>query len=245
MKQVVISGGSSGIGLATAERFSREGYHVYILDIHSPQITVKNSCYLYCDVTKISEIENALAVVKRDSQQLDALVCCAGIHFSADVLNTSEIDYTHVMDINFKGSFFLTQAALPLMLEKQKGAIIFVGSDQTLIAKHNSAIYGASKAALGSLTKTTALDFAKQGIRANLVAVGTIDTPLYQAAIQAYCAKTNEDLAAVHHAENLAQPIGRIGQPEEVANLIYFLASDEASFITGGIYAVDGGYTAQ
>lgn len=244
MKIVIISGGSSGIGLATAQRFSGEGYHTYILDIQPPQIPVENSCFLYCDMTKIEEIQNAVRVIQKEYVKIDALVCCAGVHFSATLLQTTEADYHRVLDINFKGAFFLTQAVLPLLLNNIQSAIVFVGSDQNIIAKPNSAIYAASKAALAGLAKSIALDYAKEGVRANLVAVGTVDTPLYQKAIEDYCQKTGTDIATVHKAEGSAQPIGRIGEPAEIANFIYFLCSDEASFITGGIHPIDGGYTA-
>ncbi len=132
-----------------------------------------------------------------------------------------------------------------MMVANKKGAVVFVGSDQTLIAKSNSAIYGATKAALGSLSKTTAIDYAPHGIRSNIVAVGTTDTPLYQKAINNYCMRTGNNAEEVHAAEAREQPIGRIGQPEEVADLIYFLCSDKSNFITGAIIPIDGGYTAK
>jgi 2-keto-3-deoxy-L-fuconate dehydrogenase len=244
MKTVVISGGSSGIGLATAQRFSKEGYHTYILDKQPPQAPINNMCFLYCDLTKIEEMQNAVAVIQKEYTKIDALVCSAGIHFSATLLETSEVDYHHVLDINFKGVFFLTQAILPLLLSNPKSSVLFVGSDQNIIAKPNSAIYAASKAALGGLAKSIAVDYAQHGLRANLVAVGTVNTPLYQKAIEHYCQKTGVDIDAVHKTEGDLQPIGRVGEPEEIANFIYFLCSDEASFITGGIHPVDGGYTA-
>lgn len=244
MKTLIISGASSGIGLATAQRFQQVGYKVYNLDITAPKNS-DTAHFIQCDVTNVTAIAQAIAIITAESPRIDALVCNAGVHFSANIIETNEADYERVMNINLKGAFFLTQAVLPHMVRNQHGAIVFVGSDQTLIAKPNSAVYGASKAALGSLAKSTALDYAQYNIRANLVAVGTVDTPLYQTAIANYCAKTGANPVDVHRAEAQQQPLGRIGRPEEVANLIHFLCSDEASFITGGIYPVDGGYTAK
>lgn len=245
MKTLIISGGSTGIGKATVDRFNQAGYFTYNLDKHPPQKKTPHSEYIPCDIANVDDIHTCIQAISESKLSVDALVCNAGIHFSANLLGTTVKDYDHVLDINFRGAFFLTQAVLPLMLPQKKGAIVYVGSDQTLIARPNSAIYGASKAALASLSRTTAIDYAKEGIRANLVAPGIIDTPLYQRAITKYCENTGIDPALAHSLEAKEQPIGRIGQPEEVANLIYFLCSDEASFITGAIYPIDGGYTAR
>jgi 2-keto-3-deoxy-L-fuconate dehydrogenase len=245
MKNVMISGGSSGIGLATVERFSQAGFQVFILDIQKFPKELPNVHFIACDVSQIADIQKAVKHISQNNTHINALVCNTGVHFSATILETNETDYNYVMDTNFKSAFFLTQAVLPLMLSQKKGAIVFVGSDQTLIGKHNSAIYGATKAALGSLAKTTALDYAEQGIRANVVAAGTINTPLYHHAIEKYCKRTAANAKEIHRLEAKEQPLGRIGEPQEVANLIYFLCSDEASFMTGGTIAIDGGYTAK
>lgn len=245
MNTVVISGGSSGIGLATAERFSREGFFVYSLDINPPLQDVNNLKHTQCDITKVDDIQRAIVEINKTTPTIKALICNAGIHFSSNIEATTEQDFDKVVDINLKGSFFLTQAIIPFMKKQKSGSIVFVGSDQTLIGKRNSAIYGATKAALGSLAKSTALDYAEYGIRSNLVAAGTIDTPLYQKAIKNYCNRSGANIDEVHKEEAKEQPLNRIGTPDEVANLIYFLCSDDASFITGGIYSIDGGYTAK
>ncbi len=244
-KTVIISGGSSGIGLATAMKFSEMGYMIYSLDINSPANKIKNLIHIHCDIAKVKDIQNAADEISKSTSTIDALICNAGIHFSNNIEATSEKDFDHVVAINLKGNFFLTQIFLPFMKKQKSGSIVFVGSDQTLIGKKNSAVYGATKAALGNLAKSTALDYADYGIRSNLVAVGTVDTPLYQTAIKNYCAKTGAKIDDVHKSEAQEQPLNRIGLPQEVASLIYFLCSDEAAFITGGIYPIDGGYTAK
>jgi NAD(P)-dependent dehydrogenase (short-subunit alcohol dehydrogenase family) len=245
LKNLVISGGSSGIGLACVKFFAQKNYHVFNLDKQPAIEKITSVTYISGDVSNISDIEAAVKKISQQTLQVDALICNAGVHFSANIQQTSAEDYERVMGINFKGSFFLTQAILPLMLSQCQGAIVYVGSDQSLIAKPHSAIYGASKTALASLAKTTAVDYAQHGIRANLVAVGTIDTPLYQAAVERYCRQTGESSEVVHQAEAALQALGRIGKPVEVAELIYFLCSEAASFITGAVYPIDGGYTAR
>lgn len=246
MKTVVISGGSSGIGLATANKFSEANFTVYSLDINPPcSQDNKNIIYINCDITKVNNIQNAAKEINKSTSIIDALICNAGIHFSSTIEATTENDFDNVVAINLKGCFFLTQTFLPFMKKQKSGSIVFVGSDQTLIGKKNSAIYGATKAALGSLAKTTALDYAEYGIRSNLVAAGTIDTPLYQKAVKNYCIKSGANIDTVHTEEAKEQPLNRIGFPNEVANFIYFLCSDKASFMTGGIYPIDGGYTAR
>jgi len=124
------------------------------------------------------------------------------------------------------------------------GAIVIVASDQAIIAKNNSFAYNLTKHALASIAKTTALDYASFNIRANALCPGTIETPLYHQAIDKYCAASGADKASVHQEEASLQPLGRLGQPEEVASFAYFLASDDASFITGSLQTIDGGYTA-
>ena len=183
--------------------------------------------------------------ISKSTHHIDALVCNAGIDFSSNIETTTEDDFDKVVAINLKGCFFLTQAILPFMKKQNSGSIVFVGSDQTTIGKRNSAIYGATKTALGSLAKTTALDYAEYGIRSNLVAAGTIDTPLYQTAVKNYCIKSGANIQDVHKDEAKELPVNRLGNPHEVANLIYFLCSDETAFMTGGIYPIDGGYTAK
>ena len=176
---------------------------------------------------------------------IDVLVSNAGIHFSGNIENTTEADLDKVLNINVKGAYAAVKAVLPNMKANNKGAIILMASDQALIAKQNSFAYNISKVALASMAKTTALDYASFNIRANAVCPGTIETPLYHQAIDSYCERSGADKAAVHAEEAALQPLGRLGQPEEVAELVYFLASDKAKFITGSLQVIDGGYTAQ
>ena len=241
MKKVcIITGGSSGIGLSIVKLFLNHHYLVFNLDITpSPY-----GEFCACDITDFAQVTD---IISRISQQhtLDVLVSNAGIHFSANIENTTTADFDKVLNINVKGAYAAIKAVLPNMKKNKHGAIILMSSDQALIAKHNSFAYNLSKSALASMAKTTALDYAQFNIRVNAVCPGTIETPLYHQAIDNYCQKSGENKADVHREEASLQPLNRIGQPEEVAELVLFLASDKAKFITGSLQVIDGGYTAQ
>jgi len=239
-KTCIVTGGSSGIGLSIVELFIRKNYQVFNLDLQ-PSST---GTFKKCDITDAMQVKNTIDNIAKEST-IDVLVSNAGIHFSGNIENTSESDFDKVLSINVKGAYSAIKAVLPNMKANNNGAIILMASDQALIAKQNSFAYNMSKAALASMAKTTALDYAGFNIRANAVCPGTIETPLYHQAINNYCQRSGADKAQVHAEEAALQPLGRLGQPEEVAELVYFLASDKAKFITGSLQVIDGGYTAQ
>jgi hypothetical protein len=237
-KTLIITGASSGIGLAIAKRFQSANYAVHNLDITYGHL----GHYHPCDVTKHEQVRACVESIAAD-YSIDVVISNAGMHFSGNIEKTSESDFTKVINLNVKGAYLLTQAVLPHMKQRQNGVILYIGSDQSTIGKSNSFIYNLSKHALASMAKTTALDYASYNIRANTLCPGTIETPLYHNAIAAYCKRSGADLAVVHAQEAALQPLGRIGQPEDVAAMALFLASDDAAFITGSLQAIDGGYT--
>lgn len=237
----IVTGGSKGIGLAVINQLISEGYEVFNLDI-SPGVSGHHKP---CDMADFSQVQACIADIHSQTGRIDVLVCNAGIHFSADIENTSEADLQRVFDINVKGAFAAIQGSLPAMKQQNSGAVVIVGSDQSLVGKRNSFAYNLSKHALASITKTTALDYAAYNIRANAVCPGTIETPLYHTAIDNYCQRSGADKQQIHAEEAALQPLGRLGQAEEVAELVCFLCSDKASFITGSLHSIDGGYTAQ
>ncbi|WP_334059117.1 SDR family NAD(P)-dependent oxidoreductase [Alteromonas sp. S005] len=241
----VVTGGSLGIGFAICKLFSENGYQVVNLDIRDFEQAVPNATWKPCDVSVVSNIESAVDEVIAAYQRIDALVCNAGIHVSATIEDTDEALLDKVLNLNVKGAYGAIKSCLPTMKEQRSGAIVVMGSDQSFVGKRNSFAYGLSKGALASIAKTTALDYAPYTIRVNAVCPGTIETPLFHNAIDNYVARSGVNKKEVVAEEAAAQPIGRLGQPEDVAELTYFLCSDKASFITGSLYAVDGGYTAQ
>lgn len=241
----IVTGGSLGIGFAVCKLFSQNGYQVINLDIRDFEQALPNAIWKPCDVSVVRNIEAAVNEVISSYQRIDALVCNAGIHVSATIEDTDEALLDKVLNLNVKGAYGAIKSCLPTMKEQGSGAIVVMGSDQSFIGKRNSFAYGVSKGALASMAKTTALDYAPYNIRVNAVCPGTIETPLFHNAINNYVARSGADKNEVVAEEAAAQPIGRLGQPEDVAELTYFLCSSKASFITGSLYAVDGGYTAQ
>jgi len=240
MKKIaVITGGSKGIGLAIIAKFISNEYTVYNLDLIAGEL----GHFIECDVSNSDDVKAAIAQVVLLEQRIDCLVSNAGVHHSANIEQTSDQDFDRVFAINVKGAISAIQSVLPMMKAAQTGAIVIIASDQAMIGKTNSFAYNLTKHALASIAKTTALDYASYNIRVNALCPGTIETPLYHQAIDKYCAASGADKASVHDEEAKLQPLGRLGQPEEVANFTYFLASDEAAFVTGSLHAIDGGYT--
>jgi NAD(P)-dependent dehydrogenase (short-subunit alcohol dehydrogenase family) len=239
-KIAIITGGSSGIGLSIVKLFIKQGYQVFNLDIQPCAFGEHRQC----DITDEDQVQKIISEISTN-HVIDVLISNAGIHFSANIENTTMADFDNVLNLNVKGAFSAIKAVLPNMKANHNGAIILMASDQALVAKYNSFAYNLSKTALASMAKTTALDYAQFNIRANAVCPGTIETPLYHQAINNYCDKSGADKAKTHQAEAQLQPLGRLGQPEEVAELVLFLASDKAKFITGSLQVIDGGYTAQ
>lgn len=243
-KTCIVTGGSSGIGLSIVQLFTDKGYQVFNLDLQPSNLEILRGADISCDISNVEQVQNIISNIAKTAT-IDVLVSNAGIHFSGNIENTSAADLDKVLSINVKGAYAAIKAVLPNMKANKNGAIILMASDQALIAKQNSFAYNISKVALASIAKTTALDYASFNIRANAVCPGTIETPLYHQAINNYCQRSGANKAEVHAEEAALQPLGRLGQPEEVAELVYFLASDKAKFITGSLQVIDGGYTAQ
>lgn len=243
-KILVISGGTSGIGASTVEIFLDNGYEVYNLDINQPKLNHANLYHLHTDISKECGIATSISILSSKVKHVDALIINAGKHLSANIENTKTDQLYDILNLNLLGAYWTIQSVIPLM-KHNGGSIITIGSDQSSVAKSNSTVYGMTKAALLQLTKSIAIDYAKHNIRANCLGVGTVDTPLYRNAIQKYSDKSGIALEDIEKDEANEQPIGRIGRPEEVASLAYFLTLPEASYITGALLPIDGGYIAR
>ncbi|MFA6409709.1 MAG: SDR family oxidoreductase [Gammaproteobacteria bacterium] len=243
-KIVVITGGSTGIGAAAAKKFVEQGAKVYVLGMNKPSNIGDYLQFIKCDVTKYADIRFAIQKIFNLENRIDHLFANAGAYLIANIEETSVDDLNNIIDINLKGVFLVLKEVLPIMRVQGYGSIVVTGSDQSFIGKPNSAIYGATKGAIGLLTKGVGIDYAQFGIRINCVCPGTTETPMYNKAIEAICRKNNisKDVISKKLAE--AQPMGRIGKPEEVAEMVLFLCSDKSSFTTGALYSVDGGFTA-
>jgi len=223
-KVALITGGSNGIGKAIAQRFLNEGAKVIIFDIVKPDYDVD---FYEVDITKEEEIKKAFQEIKH----LDIVVNNAGIYFQASVEETSKEQLDKIIDVNFKGAYLISKYALPLIKES-KGNIINISSAIGIAPEPGSPAYCATKAAIIMLTKCMAQEYAMEGVRVNVILPGPIDTPLLRRVF-------SSDEAIHKYAE--LNPMRRIGEPKDVANLAAFLASNEASYVTGGIYSVDGG----
>ena len=244
-KAALITGAARGIGLATAKRFLAEGWRVALLDID--KVTLDRSFYalseangadaviaLCCDVADAAAVAAALATVAQKFGRLDALVNNAGIAIFKPILDVSYEDWSRVLAVNLTGPFLCTQAAAPLMRESGGGAIVNITSISGLRASTLRTAYGTSKAGLAHLTKQQAAELASLGIRVNAVAPGPVDTAMAKAV-------HTPDIRAAYHD---AIPLNRYGLETELAEAIFFLCSDRASYITGQTLAVDGGFDA-
>ncbi|WP_024610453.1 SDR family oxidoreductase [Pseudoalteromonas sp. TB64] len=240
-KVAIVTGGTKGIGLAVVKRLLSNGYKVHNLDIEPSETGI----FHQCDVSDVSAVQNCINAICEQNQRIDVLVSNAGKHLSANIESTDEQTLDALFALNVKGAYAAVQSVLPSMKAQNGGAIILVASDQAIIGKQNSFAYNLTKHALASMAKTTALDYAGFNIRANAVCPGTIETPLFHNAIDAYCAKSGANKAEIVAEEASLQPLNRLGQADEVAALVSFLVSDDASFITGSLQSIDGGYTAQ
>ena len=249
-KVALITGGTRGIGYATTLLFLKEGAKVAIIgrsEKHGKEAIAKlknagfkDVVFIQGDVSKSTDAKRMIQTTVKQFGQLDILFNNAGIWIEGTVETASEADWDSVIDVNLKGTFLCSKYALPY-LKKTKGVIANTASCDGLVAEPECVAYCASKGGVVLLTKAMALDHAKEGIRVNCVCPGAIMTPMLEQGLpqsgpvrEKYFKETVE-----------AHPIGRIGEPEEVAKAVLFLASDDSSFVTGTALSVDGGYVAQ
>lgn len=238
-----MTGGASGIGMATATLFASEGARVSIGDVDEEKGMAvaarlrnlgRSSIFVKVDVSKSVEVRTMVEETVRQLGSLQILVNSAGIIRLGAVPTFAEADYSSVMDVNVKGTFLACKYAIPEMIAG--GSIINIASALGLKAYEGHGAYCASKAAIIQLTKVLALECAKKGIRVNALCPGPVETPMLAKEIN-----DSPDPAQSRSLFLEAVPLGRFGKPNEVANIALFLASDEASYLTGAAIPVDGG----
>ena len=244
---MIVSGGASGLGLAAAEKFASKGYNIVIIDINdekgkTAEVKIKSmgveAIYCHCDISNKEQVAAAAAETKNKFGRADVLINNAGLEVRGSITQCTEEDWTRLYDINLKGIFYMTNAFMPLMETQERGAIVNTGSILGYRSVPERAAYSSSKGAIDTLTRSMAFDLAEKNIRVNCVTPGAIDTPLLRGSIND--SPNPAETEAVLGAKSL---FNRLGTPQEVANVMYFLASDEASFVTGATYFVDGGWS--
>lgn len=249
-KSAVVTGAGSGIGAAIASLFARQGAHVSVLDVEAAAAEATAGAIrgasgsadaLRCDVTDASLVRATFAKVAGERGRIDILVNNAGIAHVGSVLSTSEADFERVFRVNVKGVYLCAQAAVERMLAQGGGVILNMASVVSHVGIPDRFAYSMSKGAVHTMTMSIAADYVKKNIRCNCISPARIHTPFVDGFLKKnYPGREKEMFQKLSEA----QPIGRMGTPEEVAFLALYLCSDEAAFVTGQAYPIDGGVLA-
>ena len=238
-KVAVVTGGASGIGLATTKKLLSEGANVVILDLKMDEEIInslgENVLSLKCDVSNEENVKNCIEEIIKKFDHIDYLVANAGIGGSSSKPHEVSMDeWNKVISVNQTGIFLLNKYVINEMLKSGKGAVVNTSSMYGLVGSTTSFAYSASKGAINQMTRSLALTYARENIRVNAIAPGYVDTPILSMVPD-----------NIKEAMGTELPIGRLGKDTEIANLICYLLSDDASFITGAIIPIDGGFTAK
>lgn len=237
-KTAFCTASGAGIGRATALAFQAEGARVIATDISPVALAPLAEQGIETHVLDVTDAEAILALAAQTGAP-DILFNCAGFVHHGTILDCDEVAFDHSVDQNLRGLYRVTRAFLPTMLENGGGSIVNIASAvSSLIAAPNRFVYGVTKAAVIGFTKSVAADFITRGVRCNAICPGTVDSPSLQKRLEA-----TGDADAARKAFVARQPMGRLGQPEEIAALAVYLASDESAFVTGQAIAIDGGWT--
>jgi NAD(P)-dependent dehydrogenase (short-subunit alcohol dehydrogenase family) len=242
-KVAVITGGSSGIGLATAQRFVREGAFVYIVGRRQRELNLaaaligQRVATVQGDVQNIGDLDRLFAKIREEKGSIDVLVANSGFIDPQSLVDTTEENFDKTFGTNVRGLLFTAQKALPLINEG--GAIVLISSIAAFKGISNYTSYSATKAAVRSFVRTWTAELKDRGIRVNAISPGAVDTPIIDAQ-----SATKDGADAIRASFKAATPLGRLGRPEEIAAAALFLASDEGSYVAGADLVVDGGLSA-
>ncbi|MEQ8553966.1 MAG: SDR family oxidoreductase [Cyclobacteriaceae bacterium] len=247
-KTAIITGGSKGIGKAATQLIAKSGADVFFLDIDDTegqdlQKEIKDqgfkATYVKCNIASYEEVKQTIEDIYEQSGKIDILINNAGIAHIGTATNTTPEDFQKIVDVNVKGVFHCLSVCIPFMQKSGGGAIINMSSVAAELGIPDRFAYSMSKGAVSAMTLSVAKDYLADNIRCNAIAPGRVHTPFVDNFIQKnYPGKEQEMFEKL----SKTQPIGRMGKPEEIAGLIQYLCSDEASFITGSIYPIDGGF---
>lgn len=240
-KVALVAGGASGMGNAVVRLLVREGCRTHVLDIKD----TTDGLFQKCDVSDYNQVCRCIRNVVDQETRIDLLFIAAGVHLFAGIEDTSIEEFERVLSINLKGTFYILKEVLPVMRKQRYGNIVLMGSDQVFIGKGSSSVYGLTKAALGQLTKSSAIDYAQYNVRVNCICPGTIDTPMLGPSLERLHKMSGMTIGEINEMLQKAQPIQRLGTPEEIGKAVLFLLSDDCPFMTGALVSADGGYTSQ
>jgi NAD(P)-dependent dehydrogenase (short-subunit alcohol dehydrogenase family) len=237
----LVVGGASGMGNAVVRLLAREGARTHVFDIKP----TADGMYQACDIRDYNQVRRCVQQVVAEERRIDLLFIAAGVHLFASIEDTTIEEFERVLSINLKGPFYVLKEVLPIMRQQRSGNVVIMGSDQVFIGKGSSAVYGLSKAALGQLTKSTAIDYAQYNVRVNCICPGTIDTPMIGPSVQRFHEASGMPIEQIYEILRKAQPIQRLGTPDEIGRAVMSMLSDDCAFMTGALVSVDGGYTCQ
>ena len=229
------------MGNAVVRLLIQAGCRTHVLDIKDSA----EGAFQSCDVRDHAQVRRCVQNVVEREGRIDFLFVAAGVHLFADIEDTSIEEFERVLSINLKGPFYVLKEVLPVMRKQRYGNIVLMGSDQVFVGKGCSTAYGMSKAAVGQLTKSTAIDYAPHNVRINCICPGTTDTPMLNPSVEKFHQKSGMPLEEINEMLRTAQPIKRLGTPEEIGRAVMFLLSDDCPFMTGALVSADGGYTCQ
>ncbi|OLF54441.1 SDR family NAD(P)-dependent oxidoreductase [Pseudomonas chlororaphis] len=238
-KVALVTGGLGGIGRAICARFLKEGATVFAADLNESQ-PVPGARFIALDVSSEEDARQAMVAVEAQAGQLDVLVNAAGIEIEKTIEHTSLADWNRLFAVNVTGTFLVSKFALPLLRKSGSASIVNFGSYDGFIADPGLAAYCASKGAVHALTRAMACDHGPEGIRVNAVCPGYVDTPMLRGFF-----RDQGDIQSLEQAVRNVHPMRRYGTPEDVANLVNWLAGDEARYASGQLWVLDGGLTAQ
>ena len=254
MSTIFITGGATGIGAATVNKMLDEGWNVGFMDIDTE--TAHSLCNANChradrllfvegNTRSRDDIRRAVEATVERFGALNSVFANAGIHRRDTLLDVSDEELHLVIDTNIYGTIDTLREAVPQLIKAGGGSVVINCSDQWFVGKAHTFAYGLTKGALGQMTRSLAIDLGPKNIRVNAICPGTIHTPLVDRLFEKFSAIDGKSIEQYWEEENALFARGEAGKPEEVANLVYFLASDQSSFCTGGHYLIDGGLVAR